>query len=422
MKKVFFLNLLLLLAIKTFSQGLKFDIKQYNSSIEWEVPKDKGFAKSNLPAKLSYRQYCPVPNQQGNISTCVGWAVAYGALSTQQNIQMGVTSYMHKWARAFDPHFIYSFIKSESDEWCKNGTILGSAMKVLENYGCKPRVWEPWLKCDDKESFNDFTLALASLYKIEDWYSISKDNIVENTKTALSYKLPVIIGINLTESFMKGSSMVYGHYEPKQGEKFIGGHAMCVIGYDDTKFGGAFEVMNSYGPKFGDKGFVWISYKNFKETVEEAYVMKTTKYQTGACSFGDCLNTYSRYKFENGDVYEGIIKNSLLDVYGSYLYNDGSFYVGGFEKGKKNGYGLTYDIKTGKFYNTNYKNNVLIDYTAKTYGFAQSENGKKLLGTIKKLNSEIPEENKIINDLEETQRALLRFEISEKPIKISKVN
>ena len=150
--------------------------------------------------------------------------------------------------------------------------------------------------------------------------------------------------------------------------------------------------------------------------------MKTTKYQTGACSFGDCLNTYSRYKFENGDVYEGIIKNSLLDVYGSYLYNDGSFYVGGFEKGKKNGYGLTYDIKTGKFYNTNYKNNVLIDYTAKTYGFAQSENGKKLLGTIKKLNSEIPEENKIINDLEETQRALLRFEISEKPIKISKVN
>jgi hypothetical protein len=290
-------------------------------------------------------------------------------------------------------------------------------MKVLENYGCKPRVWEPWLKCDDKESFNDFTLALASLYKIEDWYSISKENVVDNTKTALSYKLPVIIGINLTESFMKGSSMVYGHYEPKQGEKFIGGHAMCVIGYDDTKFGGAFEVMNSYGSEFGDKGFVWISYKDFKETVQEAYVMKTTKYQTGACSFGDCLNTYSRYKFENGDVYEGIIKNSLLDVYGSYLYNDGSFYVGGFEKGKKNGYGLMYDIKTEKFYNTNFKNNVLVDQSVKNFGYAQSESDKTMIKNISKISSELP--NKAITDFDLTQKVLERFEAPDKPIKIS---
>lgn len=402
------------------TQGLKLDSKAYGAASEWVAPKDKGFSSTNLPSRISYRQYCPSPNQQGNVSTCVGWAAAYGALSTQQNIQMGITAYMHKWARAFDPHFIYSFIKSDNDQWCKEGTSLASAMRVLENYGCKPRVWEPWLECDDKKAFSEFTIALASIYKIEDWYSVSSDNIVENTKVALSYKLPVVIGIYLTESFMKGTSLTYGHYSPQPGEKYIGGHAMCVVGYDDIKFGGAFEVMNSYGDTYGDNGFVWISYKDFAATVGEAYVMKTTKYKTEACSFGDCKNTYSRYKFENGDVYEGIIENSLLDVYGSYLYIDGSFYVGGFDKGRKNGYGLMYDMKTQKFYNTNYNNDVLVDYTIKTFGYAQSEAGKKMQINISKISSELPD--KAITDFDSTQKALDRFEAPDKPIRISETN
>ena len=33
-------------------------------------------------------------------------------------------------------------------------------------------------------------------------------------------------------------------------------HAMTIIGYDDNKYGGAFEVMNSWGEAFGNKGFV----------------------------------------------------------------------------------------------------------------------------------------------------------------------
>lgn len=420
MKKItLFLSCFFYFSLLAHTQGLKLDSKAYGAASAWVAPKDKGFSSANLPSRISYRQYCPSPNQQGNVSTCVGWAAAYGALSIQQNIQMGVTNYMQKWARAFDPHFIYSNIKSDNDQWCKKGSSLGDAMNVLENYGCKPRVWEPWLECNDHKAFSEFTLALASMYKIEDWYSIPNDGIVENTKMALSYKLPVVIGIYLTESFMKGTSLTYGQYSPIAGEKFIGGHAMCVVGYDDNKFGGSFEVMNSYGTEYGDEGFVWIRYKDFDATVGEAYVMKTTKYKQGACSFGDCANSYSRYKFENGDVYEGIINNSMLDVYGASLYNDGSFYVGGYEKGRKNGYGIMYDIKSEKFYNTNYSNDVLVNYANK-YGFAQSESGKKLQMTISKISSELP--TKAITDFEQTQKALERFEAPDNPITISETN
>src|SRR5690625_7623232 len=42
------------------------------------------------------------------------------------------------------------------------------------------------------------------------------------------------------------------------------GHAMTIIGYDDSKgSGGAFRVVNSWGSDWGDKGYIWIDYQFF---------------------------------------------------------------------------------------------------------------------------------------------------------------
>ena len=51
----------------------------------------------------------------------------------------------------------------------------------------------------------------------------------------------------------------------------FGGHAMCVIGYDDDLQGGAFQIMNSWGQEWGDRGFCWIRYDDFEHFVKEAY-------------------------------------------------------------------------------------------------------------------------------------------------------
>jgi hypothetical protein len=51
----------------------------------------------------------------------------------------------------------------------------------------------------------------------------------------------------------------------------MGGHAMCVIGYDDRKFGGAFQIMNSWGPQWGKDGVAWVRYGDFQQYVREAY-------------------------------------------------------------------------------------------------------------------------------------------------------
>ena len=44
---------------------------------------------------------------------------------------------------------------------------------------------------------------------------------------------------------------------------------MCLIGYDDKRQ--MFEVMNSWGEEWGDRGFVFIPYQYFKEFCREAY-------------------------------------------------------------------------------------------------------------------------------------------------------
>ena len=54
-------------------------------------------------------------------------------------------------------------------------------------------------------------------------------------------------------------------------QRGFGGHAMCVIGYDDNKNGGSFHVMNSWGEDWGNRGNFWVTYRDFEHFTKEAY-------------------------------------------------------------------------------------------------------------------------------------------------------
>ena len=92
---------------------------------------------------------------------------------------------------------------------------------------------------------------------------------VQGIKQNLAQGAPVVIGAMVTESFqyMKGSRC----WQPEGGDRVLGGHAMCVVGYDDSKEGGAFKIMNSWGSDWGDRGFGWVRYREFKGFCKEAY-------------------------------------------------------------------------------------------------------------------------------------------------------
>jgi hypothetical protein len=53
--------------------------------------------------------------------------------------------------------------------------------------------------------------------------------------------------------------------------RIYGGHAMCIVGYDDNKDNGSFEIQNSWGTIWGNSGFIWVRYSDFISWVNEAY-------------------------------------------------------------------------------------------------------------------------------------------------------
>ena len=126
---------------------------------------------------------------------------------------------------------------------------------------------------------------------------------------------------------------------------------MCVIGYDDRKEGGAFQIQNSWGNDWGRNGVAWVKYSDFKHFAREAYGLNNMP-KTGAaaaneqnleCAIGLIENTTKQYiplRIKAGNTFQTTspltkgtqfkmeVKNSSeCYVYVLGMETDGSSYV-----------------------------------------------------------------------------------------------
>ena len=97
-------------------------------------------------------------------------------------------------------------------------------------------------------SISSLIFSKAEKYKIKDYAKVfgiydSKDFKIKAVKKSISQKNPVIIGMNTPASFYKAKD---AWIPTESSSNSYGGHAMCVIGYDDSKHGGAFEIMKLF--------------------------------------------------------------------------------------------------------------------------------------------------------------------------------
>jgi len=164
----------------------------------------------------------------------------------------------------------------------------------------------------------------------------------------ISQGYPVVIGMMVGGSFMqnmRGRDL----WEPTQrdyGMRGYGGHAMCVIGYDDNYQGGAFQIMNSWGTNWGNDGIAWVRYKDFDFFNKEAYAIypqptaeqrKKMAVEFGLFDTGSEKTlkltrkddmTYRSTPIQKGDKFKVLIANTV-ECY-TYVFGqetDGSSYV-----------------------------------------------------------------------------------------------
>lgn len=228
-----------------------------------------------LPVRYSLLKYCPEVKSQSIYGTCTSWAAAYAARTIAEAVKYGWTDRTKITNEAFSPLFVYALIKDRqkypNDNNCQKGTMLYKALQLMKERGV-PKLSRFNVLCADY--VNEYLFQEAAQYKIDDYFTLFGTDMTDNrekvrkVKKSLSEDCPVVIAMWLPSSFYNAGRVWSGiDINPLQ----HGYHAMCVVGYDDSVNGGSFQIMNSWGANWGDKGYVWVKYGDFAEYVDQAY-------------------------------------------------------------------------------------------------------------------------------------------------------
>ncbi|MEO5562812.1 MAG: C1 family peptidase [Chitinophagaceae bacterium] len=255
---------------KLFSQsGYNFNPAEFNKASVYEGLEDDA-GKNPLPEAVSLLKFAPTRGDQGQQGSCVAWSSAYAA----QTILTAAATGQDPNSIVFSPSYLYNQIRLDD---CQ-GSYVQRAMEAMQKNGGVPLAGYPYNDQDCARAPNSSQLQEGRQNTIHGFTRLTEgDNVnqinVRALKEHLAKDAPVVIGMMVGNSFMR-DMMGKELWQPSSmdaSQMGMGGHAMCVIGYDDRKFGGAFQIMNSWTPQWGNNGVAWVRYGDFKEYVREAY-------------------------------------------------------------------------------------------------------------------------------------------------------
>ncbi|WP_250630084.1 C1 family peptidase [Rhodoflexus caldus] len=224
-----------------------------------------------VPVTASLKKYCPTPQDQANTGTCTAWATAYAARTILMVQRRNISNATLVNQTAFSPSFIYNQIRR--DQGCIKGTFLVDALFTLKSVGAVLHS-DFGFDCSKQVSF-DYKLRARS-NAIQDYRKLfnanetaDRSNIIRYVKKALAEGKPVVTTIR----YLRSLDNAKGLWSPLPYENSSYYHAVTIVGYDDNRYGGALEIMNSWGTAWGNDGFIWVKYEDFQRICMEAYEM-----------------------------------------------------------------------------------------------------------------------------------------------------
>ena len=203
-----------------------------------------------LPPVVDLRQWASPVDDQGSLGSCTGNAIA-GAIELMDRKN-------YKTKTEISRLFIYYYERLMEGTVNKDaGAQIRDGIKVGYTYGAPLEKLWPYHINKFKTAPSAEALADAAKRKITKYQNAADFNAV---KDALASGYPVVIGFSVYSSFESPavSSMGIMPMPDVHREQLLGGHAVCIVVYNDSKQ--RFIVRNSWGPSWGDNGYFYMPY------------------------------------------------------------------------------------------------------------------------------------------------------------------
>lgn len=231
----------------------------------------------DVGSSFSIKDYAPIPGNQGEYGTCAAWATTYCARTILESVALEEKDKEKITQNAYSPGFVYRLASSNAN--CE-GSFPAKCAEQMIQYGVPKYVnySEPCPINLNRELFvlarENKIKAYAKLFENSYFYEVDAKEKVQRVKKSISEKYPVVISMICPNSFFSCK----GVWQPTESvdseiNHQHGRHALCVVGYDDEKYGGAFEIQNSWGTEWGNDGYMWIKYSDFAKFTYQAIEM-----------------------------------------------------------------------------------------------------------------------------------------------------
>lgn len=226
----------------------------------------------NLPKSIDYTDEMSPVKDQGKLGSCVGFAIAamkewQERKEYLQKLKQEDYNYRRE-SEEYDLSEQWIYYKSkEIDQWPdQEGTSIRTALKQLQKLGTPPE--NGWEYNDQQKGEPEiWTKMISKWNKGGEYFRIKFDEL----EKCLVDHGPFPIGIICFEEIYNVGNNGIVQY-PKNPNKQLGGHAVCLVGYDrDRKL---FKFKNSWSTRWGKNGYGFLPYDYVKDFMMDAWVMK----------------------------------------------------------------------------------------------------------------------------------------------------
>ena len=247
-------------------------VKSHDQRADWTLERAKALGlsarKKKLPATKDLREpWWSIGNQRCT-GSCVGWAFAdsllryhfvkAGKLRKSEHI-----SVRYIWMAAKEMDGMCSYPTTFIDD---AGTSAKAALKVVTKFGALKRSVLPFDGRLVKLKESSF-LEVAGRLKVKAYFNLcrTQSGKLKRFKEWLAFQGPILTRLKCDPSWnnIKEDGQLR-KYDKKRAQ---GGHAVSIVGYTPAHF----IIRNSWGSRWGHKGFVYASYEYTMDAFHEAY-------------------------------------------------------------------------------------------------------------------------------------------------------